>query len=40
MLPDVIVCTWSKIALQYTRQNKIATHQTLNGIPNIDLAYL
>jgi hypothetical protein len=39
MLPDVIVCTWSKIALQYTRQNKIAT-QTLNGIPNIDLAYL
>jgi hypothetical protein len=29
----------AKIALQYTRQNKIAT-QTLNGIPNIDLAYL
>jgi hypothetical protein len=35
--PDVIVCTWSKIALHYTRQKQIAT-QTLNGIPNIDLA--
>jgi hypothetical protein len=36
ILQDVIVCTLSKIALHYTRQNCIAT-QTLNAIPNIDL---